>query len=114
MPTALLSLISPAKELSSKVRVPRKVGHNYTGFGGGNIHGQNCKLVAYVLMTWDAESGELTGVNDPLKGLLGDSEKRFHNSPLHQTQFGRRASFFVASTRQGDRTRGGSLSGRLW
>jgi len=62
-------------------------------------------------MTWDAETGELTGVNDPLKGLLGDSEKRFHNSPLHQTQFGRRASFFVASTRQGDRTRGALYRG---
>ena len=103
--------LTKGKELS-KVRVPRKVGHNYTGFGGGNIHMVRTVNWSHMFwMTWDAESGELTGVNDPLKGLLGDSEKRFHNSPLHQTQFGRRASFFVASTRQGDRTRGALYRG---
>ena len=84
-------------------------GHNYTGFGGG-IHMVRTVNWSHVFwMTWDAGTGELTGVNDPLKGLLGDSGAL----TLHcGTQFGRRASFFVASTARRSNP-WGSLSGRL-
>ena len=98
-------------EIVGRTNVPRRNGQAFAHFGGTDIHLVRAvqhlnQPNALYWLTWNTKNGEVIGQEQRLKGLLGKPDEVFNNCHLHTARFGRKALYFLATTRHGDQRRG--------